>query len=103
MSAQTHAARHAALAYGDDQLHTLQRNTFRYFWEETNPENGLIPDHTSADDIPASRDRPDVSTHAIAARSRKSATVLPLSGWDSFGNRSAYPSGVHSTISSSRS
>ena len=37
-----------------EQLHTLQRNTFRYFWEETNPENGLIPDHTSADDIPAS-------------------------------------------------
>ena len=32
----------------------MQRNTFRYFWEETNPENGLIPDHTSADDVPAS-------------------------------------------------
>ena len=40
--------------YGDDQLHTLQRNTFRYFWEETNPENGLIPDNTSAGDVPAS-------------------------------------------------
>ena len=40
--------------YGEDQLHRLQRNTFRYFWEETNPENGLIPDNTAADDIPAS-------------------------------------------------
>ena len=36
------------------QLHTLQRNTFRYFWQETNPSNGLIPDNTSADGIPAS-------------------------------------------------
>lgn len=53
MSAQS-TARHPAPAYGDEQLHTLQRNTFRYFWEETNPENGLIPDNTSADDIPAS-------------------------------------------------
>jgi hypothetical protein len=54
MTAQKSATRHPALAYGDDQLHTLQRNTFRYFWEETNPENGLTPDNTSAGDIPAS-------------------------------------------------
>src|SRR5688572_19538424 len=54
MNAQKSAARHPAPAYGEDQLHTLQRNTFRYFWEETNPENGLIPDNTAADDIPAS-------------------------------------------------
>ena len=40
--------------YGEDELHELQRNTFRYFWEETSPENGLIPDNTSADDLPAS-------------------------------------------------
>ena len=37
-----------------DQLQTLQRNTFRYFWEETNPRNGLIADNTSADNVPAS-------------------------------------------------
>jgi hypothetical protein len=54
MSAQKSAALRPALTRGDDQLHTLQRNTFRYFWEETNPENGLIPNNTSADDIPAS-------------------------------------------------
>ena len=40
--------------YGDNELHGLQRNTFRYFWEETNPENGLIPDNTAADEVPAS-------------------------------------------------
>jgi hypothetical protein len=40
--------------YGDDDLQTLQRNTFRYFWKESNPENGLIPDNTSADGVPAS-------------------------------------------------
>jgi hypothetical protein len=40
--------------YGDGQLRILQRNTCRYFWEETNPENGLISDNTSAVDIPAS-------------------------------------------------
>jgi hypothetical protein len=39
---------------GDTQLHTLQRNTFRYFWEETNPANGLIPDNTSGGDVPVS-------------------------------------------------
>ena len=40
--------------YGHHELQKLQGNTFRYFWKETNPENGLIPDHTSADDVPAS-------------------------------------------------
>src|SRR5687767_3988815 len=54
MSTQKSAARRADEEYGEDQLHTLQRNTFRYFWEETNPENGLIPDNPSADDFPAS-------------------------------------------------
>src|SRR5688572_5152285 len=40
--------------YGEEELHELQRNTFRYFWEETNPGNGLIPDNTSSEDVPAS-------------------------------------------------
>ena len=39
---------------GADQLPHLQRDTFRYFWRETNPENGLIADNTSSRDIPAS-------------------------------------------------
>ena len=54
MSTDKSASRRPTRTYGEDQLHTLQRNTFRYFWEETNPENGLIPDNTAADDIPAS-------------------------------------------------
>src|SRR5919106_480307 len=54
MTAQTHAARRHTSTYGDEQLHILERNTFRYFWQETNPENGLIPDNTAADDIPCS-------------------------------------------------
>src|SRR5688572_16617311 len=48
------AKKRAARTYGDEELQTLQRNTFRYFWEETDPENGLIPDNTSAADVPAS-------------------------------------------------
>jgi hypothetical protein len=35
-------------------LPRLQRDTFRYFWRETNPENGLIADNTAAPDMPAS-------------------------------------------------
>src|SRR5450756_2956917 len=31
---------------GDDALDKLQRNTFGYFLEETNPSNGLVPDST---------------------------------------------------------
>src|SRR5688500_2959048 len=54
MSAQKSTARRPTPTYGDDHLQTLQRNTFRYFWQETNPKNGLIPDNTSADNIPAS-------------------------------------------------
>lgn len=38
----------------DERLHELQRNTFRYFWEEANPENGLLSDNTSGKDVPAS-------------------------------------------------
>jgi hypothetical protein len=53
MSAQTGPTRRRAPTYGEDRRRTLQRNTFRYFWEETNPSNGLIPDNTSADGIPA--------------------------------------------------
>jgi hypothetical protein len=45
---------HLAEAYGVDRLQTLQRNTFRYFWKETNPQNGLIPDNTSGAGAPAS-------------------------------------------------
>ena len=37
-----------------DTLSRLQRSTFRYFWRETNPTNGLIADNTAAADIPAS-------------------------------------------------
>ena len=54
MSAQTRTARSRAPTYGDEELQTLQRNTFRYFWQETNPSNGLIPDNTSAGGVPAS-------------------------------------------------
>lgn len=30
----------------DQQVAELERNTFSYFWRETNPTNGLIPDST---------------------------------------------------------
>ena len=39
--------------FSDEELHTLQRNTFNYFWKETNPRNGLLADNTSGD-VPAS-------------------------------------------------
>ena len=32
----------------DEWLHALQKATFTYFWHETNPANGLIPDNTLA-------------------------------------------------------
>ena len=32
----------------NEWLHTLQKATFTYFWQQTNPENGLIPDNTMA-------------------------------------------------------
>jgi len=54
MIAQNRTNRPPPRSHGDQQLHRLQRSTFRYFWEETNPANGLIPDHTSAGDVPAS-------------------------------------------------
>lgn len=40
--------------YDHDHTETLQRNTFRYFWKETNPENGRIPDNTADGGVPAS-------------------------------------------------
>jgi hypothetical protein len=33
-------------AMADDELERLQRDTFGYFLEETNPRNGLVPDST---------------------------------------------------------
>ena len=54
MSAQKRSRVRAVATDDDARLHTLQRNTFRYFWEETNPANGLIADNTSAGDFPAS-------------------------------------------------
>jgi hypothetical protein len=41
-------------AFTENELDTLQHDTFRYFWKETNPDNGLIADNTSRPDIPAS-------------------------------------------------
>jgi hypothetical protein len=37
-----------------DMLPKLERDTFRYFWRETNPGNGLIADNTASPDMPAS-------------------------------------------------
>jgi hypothetical protein len=54
MSVHRPSAQRPLPPYGDAQLHTLQHNTFRYFWKETNPENGLIPDNTATGDMPVS-------------------------------------------------
>src|SRR5687768_6694346 len=54
MSARDAKPRRGRVADEDTHLQTLERNTFRYFWQETNPKNGLIRDNTMADDIPAS-------------------------------------------------
>jgi hypothetical protein len=47
----TRAAAPSTLSTAD--LHALQEKTFEYFWSETNPENGLLPDHTLGG-VPAS-------------------------------------------------
>jgi len=47
------AARVAPRTLTDKDLHTLERRTFRYFWSETNPRNGLLPDNTLGN-VPAS-------------------------------------------------
>jgi len=39
--------------FGDRELYQLQKNTFDYFWKETNPANGLLADNTSGN-APAS-------------------------------------------------
>ena len=55
MTASTGATSAADLRpYGARELHRLQRNTFQYFWEDTSPDNGLIPDNTAAGEVPAS-------------------------------------------------
>jgi hypothetical protein len=54
MSAKERAAHLPDQPYGEKELHELQRNTFQYFWKETNPNNGLLRDNTSADDVPSS-------------------------------------------------
>ncbi|HJP61219.1 MAG TPA: glucoamylase family protein [Gemmatimonadaceae bacterium] len=33
----------------DERLERLEQETFTYFWKETNPENGLLPDNTLID------------------------------------------------------
>jgi hypothetical protein len=34
-------------SFGDSDLHTLERNTFNYFWKESSPATGLLADNTS--------------------------------------------------------
>jgi len=48
------APKTAARTHGERQLRTLQANTLRNFWDETNPRNRLSSDNMTADDIPAS-------------------------------------------------
>lgn len=38
----------------EERLHSLQQETFNYFWKESNPENGLLPDNTMKAGQPAS-------------------------------------------------
>ena len=33
--------------FSDRELNALQRDTFKYFWQETNAANGLLADNTS--------------------------------------------------------
>jgi hypothetical protein len=33
--------------FSNRELNALQRDTFKYFWKETNPDNGLLADNTS--------------------------------------------------------
>ena len=54
MTKKRRAVRRRARFVGGDSLPQLQRDTFRYFWRETNPQNGLISDNTAAPDMPAS-------------------------------------------------
>jgi len=42
-----------ARTLAERDLHILERKTFRYFWFETNPRNGLLPDNTLGK-VPAS-------------------------------------------------
>jgi hypothetical protein len=84
MSAPKSAARPPTPTYGDERLHTLQRSTFRYFWKETNPANGLIPDNTLADDIPASiagvglalASYPVAAAHSFVSRAQAAERTL---------------------------
>lgn len=43
----------AVSALTERDLHSLERKTFKYFWSETNPQNGLLPDNTLGN-VPAS-------------------------------------------------
>ena len=38
----------------EERLHSLQQETFNYFWNESNPDNGLLPDNTLKAGDPAS-------------------------------------------------
>ena len=65
----------------ESDLHDLQRKTFRYFWSETNPENGLLADNTLGNapasiagvgmalaSYPVAVERKFTSRHAAVAR-----------------------------------
>src|SRR5688572_26246 len=54
MTKQRRAVGRRVRSHDGDSLPQLQRDTFRYFWRETNPANGLISDNTAAPDVPAS-------------------------------------------------
>lgn len=40
--------------FTDEDLGRLQRATFDYFWNQTNPANGLLADNTAPGEVPAS-------------------------------------------------
>src|SRR5688500_9089828 len=54
MTKRKRAGRQRPRSGGEPSLPQLQRDTFRYFWRETNPENGLMADNTAAPGTPAS-------------------------------------------------
>ena len=53
----------------DAELEKLQRETFGYFWHETNPANGLVIDKTAAD-WPASIAATGPCAGCVSGRSR---------------------------------
>src|SRR5438132_4594809 len=62
-------------------LEDLEQRSFRYFWDEADPQTGLVPDRARMDGSPLDENHRDVASISATGFGLKSLCIAADNGW----------------------